>query len=80
MAECKNLEVKFVDDGVRETICTSCVHREVCVYKQTYLEYLSACEKMHSEYRDDISFIGKKDPDCKFCMKKSDFAIRDLHP
>lgn len=65
-----------MDGGVRETICTSCVHREVCVYKQTYLEYLKTCEKMHSEYRDDISFIRKSDPGCKYCMDKSSIMIK----
>ncbi len=27
MAECKKLEVKFVDGGVRETICTAYIER-----------------------------------------------------
>jgi len=63
-------------EGVRETICTSCVHREVCVYKQTYLEYLGACEKMRGDYPDDISFIKKSDPNCIFHKKRSDVAFR----
>lgn len=69
-----------MDGGVRETICTSCVHREVCVYKQTYLEYLGACEKMRGDYPDDypddISFIKKSDPVCNFYKKKSDVIMR----
>ena len=63
-------------EGVRETICTSCVHREVCVYKQTYLEYLGACEKMRGDYPDDISFIEKSDPNCIFHKKRSSVAFR----
>ncbi len=39
-----------MDGGVRETMCTHCIHREVCLYKQTYLEYLRASEKMYSDY------------------------------
>lgn len=65
-----------MDGGVRETICASCIHREVCIYKQTYLEYLSACEKMRNNYGDDISFIKKTDPDCKHYKKKSDVNLR----
>lgn len=65
-----------MDGGVRETICTSCIHREVCAYKQRYLEYLSACEKMRGDYPDDISFIKKSDPDCNFYKKKSDVNLR----
>ena len=50
--------------------------REVCVYKQTYLEYLGACEKMRGDYPDDISFIKKSDPVCNFYKKKSDVIMR----
>ena len=57
---------------VRETICASCIHRDVCLYKQTYLEYLRACEKMRAEYPEDISFIEKTDPNCIHYKKKSD--------
>ena len=28
-----------MSDGVRETFCTKCLHREVCAYKDTYLRY-----------------------------------------
>jgi hypothetical protein len=69
-------EVKFVSGGVRETICTDCIHREVCIYKQTYLEYLEMSEKMRSNYKNDISFINHTDPDCKYCMKKSSIMLK----
>lgn len=26
------------DAGVKETLCTRCAHREVCTYKQDYLD------------------------------------------
>ncbi len=69
-----------MSEGVRETICTSCIHREVCMYKQTYLNYLSACEEMNRNYPDDISFIRKSDPDCNFYKKKSDVNPRCKRP
>ena len=31
-------------DGVKETICTRCVHREVCIHKLDYLNILKAVE------------------------------------
>lgn len=65
-----------MNGGVRETVCTNCVHREVCMYKQSYLEYLDACEKLYSDYKDDISFIRKIDPDCKHCIKESSIMRR----
>ncbi|MCM1223095.1 MAG: hypothetical protein NC548_52445 [Lachnospiraceae bacterium] len=54
-----------MDDEVW-TICTKCVHKKVCGYKQVYLKYLKAYEKMHKEYEDDISFIEKIDLGCKY--------------
>lgn len=62
--------------GVRETMCTSCIHREVCLYKQTYLEHLSAWEKMHSDYADGSSVINKLDLNCIHYEKKSDVNLR----
>ena len=63
-------------DGVRETICTRCEHREVCVYKDKYLRYLEMLVKFNNEYSDDISFIKKNDPNCKFFSRKLWLAIR----
>lgn len=61
-----------MSNGVRETICTRCVHREVCIYKETYLQYLQALEQFNEKYATDISFLIKEDPACKFLTKKPD--------
>lgn len=29
---------------VKETLCTRCAHREVCIYKQVYIDILKAVE------------------------------------
>lgn len=63
-------------DGVRETLCTRCAHREVCAYKDTYLKYLEEMIKFNNEYSDYISFIEKDDPKCKFFKKKIDVYPR----
>lgn len=68
--------MKIAARVVGETICSKCIHKEVCIYKQTYLEYLGACEKMRGDYPDDISFIKKNDPDCNFYKKKADVNLR----
>lgn len=31
-------------EEVKETLCTRCAHREVCTYKQDYLDILKAVE------------------------------------
>lgn len=63
-------------DGVRETLCTRCAHREVCAYKDTYLKYLEGMIKFNNEYSDYISFIEKDDPNCKFFLRKSESNFR----
>lgn len=32
------------NSGVKETLCTLCAHREVCIYKQDYIDILKAVE------------------------------------
>lgn len=32
------------DAGVKETLCTRCAHREVCAYKQDFLDIIKAVE------------------------------------
>lgn len=33
-----------MSEGVKETLCTRCVHREVCIHKLDYLNILKAVE------------------------------------
>lgn len=32
------------DTGVKETLCTRCAHREVCIYKQDFLDIIKTIE------------------------------------
>ncbi len=76
MSTCKSLEVRTTFEANTETVCTCCIHREVCLYKQTYLDFLRACEKIRSNYPYDISFIKRNKPECNFYKKKSDVNMR----
>lgn len=76
MAMCEKLEVKFVDGGVRETMCTGCVHRQVCKNIETYMAFLKESEKLYREFQKEIDFIEPKDPVCRFYQKKSDVNLR----
>lgn len=49
------------DAGVKETLCTRCAHREVCTYKQDYLDILKAVEN---------AAITRDTPDGKITSKK----------
>lgn len=52
-----------MSDGVKEALCTSCEHREVCMYKLDYLNILKAVENARvSSITDtqDGGFSSKK--------------------
>ena len=50
-----------MSEGVKETLCTRCAHREVCAYKQDFLDIVKAVENA-SVIRDT--------PDGKIASKK----------
>lgn len=50
-----------MSDGVKETLCTLCAHREVCVYKKDYLDILKVVEN---------AAVTKDTPDGKITSKK----------
>lgn len=49
------------DVGVKETLCTRCAHREVCIHKQDYLNILKAV---------DNATVVREAPDGKIVSKK----------
>lgn len=57
----------MADDGVKETLCTRCVHLNVCAYKQDYLDILKAVENatVTRDTSDEKNRI-KKVIDCDF--------------
>lgn len=58
-----------MSEGVKETLCTSCEHREVCMYKLYYLNILKAVENARvSSITDtqDGGFSSKKVADYDF--------------
>ena len=44
---------------VKETLCTRCAHREVCIYKQDYIDILKAVENA-TLTRDTPDVIASK--------------------
>ena len=58
-----------MSEGVKETLCTSCQHREVCIYKLDYLNILKAIGNARvSDVKDttDGGFSSKKVIDYDF--------------
>ena len=45
-------------DAIKEVSCTLCAHREVCAYKQDYLDILKAverdCDQRYGRWKDHI--------------------------
>ena len=58
-----------MSEGVKETLCTRCVHKDVCAYKLDYLNILKAVENARvSSIADtqDGGFSSKKVTDYDF--------------
>lgn len=64
-------------EEAKETLCTHCVHREVCTYKQDYFDILNAVEntnvvkdtpygKITSKKVTYYDFISKITVGCKY--------------
>ena len=66
----------MLNSEAKETLCTRCAHREVCIYKQDYIDILNAVENaaVIQETPDVIAskkvihydFIGGISVSCKY--------------
>ena len=59
-------------EGVRETLCSSCSHRDVCAHKDDYLSTIKFLDEMFYKFpENERAFMRLRDPDCKFYSKES---------
>lgn len=60
--------------GVRETICSKCVHGQVCAYKERYLKMLSHLNEEFVLFmtEENRNFMQFNDPACKWKEEKLD--------
>ena len=59
-----------MDGAVRETLCSSCSHRNVCAHKDDYLNMVQSLQEMFYKFPDnEREFMYLRDPDCKFYSK-----------
>ena len=69
--------------GARETLCSSCSHRNVCAHKDDYLNMVKSLQEMFYEFpENEREFMYLRDPDCKFYSKESStlrFLTQDQH-
>lgn len=60
-----------MDEGVRETLCSSCSHRNVCSHKDDYLNMVKSLQEMFYKFpENEREFMYLIDPDCKFHSKE----------
>lgn len=50
-----------MDGGVRETLCSSCSHRNVCAHKDDYLNMVKSLQEMFYKFPENS--------DAKSCAK-----------
>ena len=61
-----------MDRAVRETLCSSCSHRNVCAHKDDYLNMVKSLQEMFYEFpENEREFMYLRDPGCKFYSKES---------
>lgn len=59
-----------MDEGVRETLCSSCGHRDVCAHKDNYLNMAKSLQEMFYKFpENERDFMYLRDPYCKFYSK-----------
>lgn len=59
-----------MDEGVREALCSSCCHRDVCAHKDNYLNVVNSLAEIFYKFpKNEREFMYLRDPDCKFYSK-----------
>lgn len=70
-------------NGVKETLCTNCMHRQVCTYKEQFLSVQEAVDNLTVEIGDDsvnvqnVSWLKPIKLDCRHYQYKHTLATRD---
>lgn len=60
-----------MDGAVRETLCSSCSHINVCAHKDDYLNMVKSLQEMFYKFpENEREFMYLRDPDCKFHSKE----------
>lgn len=60
-----------MDGGLRETLCSSCGHRDVCAHKDDYLHMVKSLQEIFYKFpENERGFMALRDPDCKFYSKE----------
>ena len=61
-----------MDGAVRETLCSSCSHRNVCAHKDDYMNMAKSLQEMFYKLpENERDFMYLRDPECKFYSKES---------
>lgn len=69
----------MVDTGVKETLCTRCIHKDVCSYKHDYLDIIKAVENVTVakglycvKKVIDYDFIGTIHVSCRYYENRTE--------
>lgn len=68
-----------MDEVMEEILCSSCSHRDVCAYKDNYLNVVnSLVETFYKSNKNDRELMVFRDPLCKFYSKESRARLDSL--
>lgn len=67
-----------MSEGVRETICSKCIHVEVCEHKIKYLDMLGHLQEEFELFmqKENRKFMSFQDPMCAYLHRKPEIAPR----
>lgn len=60
-----------MDGGMEEVLCRSCSHKDVCAYRDDYLNMVnSLVDIFYKSNKNDREFMDFRDPLCRFYSKE----------
>lgn len=73
-----------MSDGIKETLCTRCIHREVCLVKERYLKFQKKVDNLYEMFKseetiesfDGTGFIKPIELNCRHYIPASSYGIK----
>lgn len=73
-----------MSDGVKETLCTRCIHRQVCLIKERYLGFQKKVDNLYEMFKSeetielfhDTSFIKPIELNCRYYISDSYYGTK----
>lgn len=73
-----------MSDGVKETLCSRCIHRQVCLIKERYLKFQKQIDDLYETFKKEeliesfygTSFIKPIELKCRHYISDNCYGIK----